>query len=166
MRRRATISPTPILLAIRGKCRSSPRALEPDGQYGYRRRCQPDWAAKRPRRTAESSNSAANLGAEQRRYAIFAPATDPDLLYDDRQRYRKRAFRILDQPCRAFRESIEFGCPAGSHFQRAEPCEAFNTTANGLTSAQSAADTQVTQTVAQINSLTAQIAQLNGQVHN
>jgi flagellar hook-associated protein 1 FlgK len=41
---------------------------------------------------------------------------------------------------------------------------AFNTTANGLTSAQSGADTQVTQTVAQINSLTAQIAQLNGQV--
>ena len=41
---------------------------------------------------------------------------------------------------------------------------AFNTTANGLTSAQSDADTQVTQTVAQINSLTAQIAQLNGQV--
>lgn len=41
---------------------------------------------------------------------------------------------------------------------------AFNTTANGLTSAQSDADTQVTQTVAQINTLTAQIAQLNGQV--
>lgn len=42
--------------------------------------------------------------------------------------------------------------------------QAFNTTANGLTSAQSDADTQVTQTVAQINSLTSQIAQLNGQV--
>ena len=41
---------------------------------------------------------------------------------------------------------------------------AFNTTANGLTSAQSSANTQVTQTVAQINTLTAQIAQLNGQV--
>jgi len=41
---------------------------------------------------------------------------------------------------------------------------AFNSTANGLTSAQSAADTQVTQTVAQINSLTQQIAKLNGQV--
>ncbi len=42
--------------------------------------------------------------------------------------------------------------------------QAFNSTANGLTSAQSGADTQVTQTVAQINSLTTQIAQLNGQV--
>ena len=42
--------------------------------------------------------------------------------------------------------------------------QAFNTTANGLTSAQSDANTQVTQTVAQINSLTSQIAQLNGQV--
>jgi flagellar hook-associated protein 1 FlgK len=42
--------------------------------------------------------------------------------------------------------------------------QAFNTTANGLTSAQSDADSQVTQTVAQINTLTAQIAQLNGQV--
>jgi flagellar hook-associated protein 1 FlgK len=41
---------------------------------------------------------------------------------------------------------------------------AFNTTANGLTSAQSYADGQVTQTVAQINSLTQQIAQLNGQL--
>lgn len=41
---------------------------------------------------------------------------------------------------------------------------AFNTTANGLTSAQSEADGQVTQTVAQINSLTQQIAQLNGQL--
>ena len=40
----------------------------------------------------------------------------------------------------------------------------FNTTANGLTSAQSDADTLVTQNVAQINSLTTQIAQLNGQV--
>ena len=42
--------------------------------------------------------------------------------------------------------------------------QAFSTTANGLTSVQSGADTQVTQTVAQINSLTTQIAQLNGQV--
>ena len=42
--------------------------------------------------------------------------------------------------------------------------QAFNTTANGLTSEQSAMNTQVTQTVAQINSLTQQIAQLNGQV--
>jgi len=41
---------------------------------------------------------------------------------------------------------------------------AFNNTANGLTSAQSYADGQVTQTVAQINSLTSQIAQLNGQL--
>jgi flagellar hook-associated protein 1 FlgK len=41
---------------------------------------------------------------------------------------------------------------------------AFNTTANGLTSAQSDADQQVTQTVAQINSLTTQIARLNGQI--
>jgi len=42
--------------------------------------------------------------------------------------------------------------------------QAFNTTAQGLSSVQSEADGQVTQTVAQINSLTAQIAQLNGQV--
>ncbi|MGA2534434.1 MAG: flagellar hook-associated protein FlgK [Terracidiphilus sp.] len=42
--------------------------------------------------------------------------------------------------------------------------DAFNTTANGLTSAQSSADGQVTQTVAQINSLSSQIAQLNGQL--
>ena len=42
--------------------------------------------------------------------------------------------------------------------------EAFNTTANGLTSAQSSADGLVTTSVAQINSLTQQIAQLNGQV--
>lgn len=42
--------------------------------------------------------------------------------------------------------------------------QSFNTTANGLTSAQSAADQQVTQTVAQINSLTQQIAQLNAQL--
>ena len=41
---------------------------------------------------------------------------------------------------------------------------AFNSTANGLTSVQSDANTQVTQTVAQINSLTKQIAQLSGQV--
>jgi flagellar hook-associated protein 1 FlgK len=42
--------------------------------------------------------------------------------------------------------------------------KAFNTTAQGLTSAQTAADGQVTQTVAQINTLTKQIAQLNGQL--
>jgi flagellar hook-associated protein 1 len=41
---------------------------------------------------------------------------------------------------------------------------AFNSTANGLTSVQSAANTQVTQTIAQINTLTTQIAQLNGQL--
>jgi flagellar hook-associated protein 1 len=41
---------------------------------------------------------------------------------------------------------------------------AFNTTANGLTSAQTAASEQVPETVSQINSLTAQIAQLNGQL--
>ncbi|MGB6720814.1 MAG: flagellar hook-associated protein FlgK [Terracidiphilus sp.] len=42
--------------------------------------------------------------------------------------------------------------------------QSFNTTASGLTSAQSAADQQVTDTVAQINSLTQQIAQLNAQL--
>jgi flagellar hook-associated protein 1 FlgK len=42
--------------------------------------------------------------------------------------------------------------------------QSFHTTANGLTSAQSAADQQVTQTVAQINTLTQQIAQLNSQL--
>jgi flagellar hook-associated protein 1 FlgK len=42
--------------------------------------------------------------------------------------------------------------------------DAFNTTAQGLTTAQSGADSQVTQTVAQINSLTKQIAQLNQQL--
>jgi len=42
--------------------------------------------------------------------------------------------------------------------------QAFNTTANGLTTVQSAMNTQVTQTVAQINSLTQQIAKLNGQL--
>ena len=42
--------------------------------------------------------------------------------------------------------------------------QSFNTAANGLTSAQSSADQQVTQTVAQINSLTQQIAQLNSQL--
>jgi flagellar hook-associated protein 1 FlgK len=42
--------------------------------------------------------------------------------------------------------------------------KAFNTTANGLTSVQSGADSQVTQTVAQINTLTTQIASLNGQL--
>ncbi|MGD0797098.1 MAG: flagellar hook-associated protein FlgK [Acidobacteriaceae bacterium] len=41
---------------------------------------------------------------------------------------------------------------------------AFNTTADALTSAQSYADGQVTQTVSQINTLTQQIAQLNGQL--
>ena len=40
----------------------------------------------------------------------------------------------------------------------------FNTTAGGLTGAQSDADGQVTQTVAQINTLTQQIAQLNGEL--
>lgn len=40
----------------------------------------------------------------------------------------------------------------------------FNSTANGLNSAQTAADAEVSQTVAQINSLTKQIAQLNGQL--
>ena len=42
--------------------------------------------------------------------------------------------------------------------------ESFNTTANGLETAQSQADQQVTQTVSQINSLSQQIAQLNGQL--
>lgn len=42
--------------------------------------------------------------------------------------------------------------------------ESFNTTAQGLTSAQSSADQQVTETVAQINSITQQIAQLNAQI--
>jgi|HubBroStandDraft_5_1064220.scaffolds.fasta_scaffold07309_5 flagellar hook-associated protein 1 FlgK len=42
--------------------------------------------------------------------------------------------------------------------------QSFNSTANGLTSAQSAADQQVTTTVAQINSLSQQIAQLNAQL--
>jgi len=42
--------------------------------------------------------------------------------------------------------------------------QSFNTTANGLTTAQSAADQQVTETVGQINSLTQQIAQLNAQL--
>jgi flagellar hook-associated protein 1 FlgK len=40
----------------------------------------------------------------------------------------------------------------------------FNSTANGLSSAQSAANQQVTQTVAEINSLTQQIARLNAQL--
>lgn len=40
----------------------------------------------------------------------------------------------------------------------------FNSTANGLTSAQTSADQQVTTTVAQINSLSQQIAQLNAQL--
>jgi flagellar hook-associated protein 1 len=42
--------------------------------------------------------------------------------------------------------------------------KSFNATASALTSAQSQADQQVTQTVAQINSLTQQIAQLNVQL--
>jgi flagellar hook-associated protein 1 len=42
--------------------------------------------------------------------------------------------------------------------------QAFNTTAAGLTSAQSQADGQVTSFVSQINSLTQQIAQLNGEL--
>ncbi len=42
--------------------------------------------------------------------------------------------------------------------------QSFNTTASGLTSAQTDADQQVTQTVAQINSLSQQIAQLNAQL--
>lgn len=41
---------------------------------------------------------------------------------------------------------------------------AFNSTANGLQTAQSDADSQVTQTVAQINTVTQQIAQLNAQI--
>ncbi|HVT99201.1 MAG TPA: flagellar hook-associated protein FlgK [Acidobacteriaceae bacterium] len=40
----------------------------------------------------------------------------------------------------------------------------FNNTAGGLMTAQSGADSQVTQTVAQINSITAKIAQLNAQL--
>jgi flagellar hook-associated protein 1 FlgK len=42
--------------------------------------------------------------------------------------------------------------------------QAFNTTANGLTSAQSSANGLVTTSVAQINTVTQQIAQLNGQI--
>jgi flagellar hook-associated protein 1 FlgK len=42
--------------------------------------------------------------------------------------------------------------------------DSFNTTSAGLASVQSAADQQVTQTVAQINTLTKQIAQLNAQL--
>jgi len=42
--------------------------------------------------------------------------------------------------------------------------ESFNTTASGLESAQSQADQQVTQSVSEINSLSQQIAQLNGQL--
>ena len=42
--------------------------------------------------------------------------------------------------------------------------QAFNTTANGLSSAQSSANGLVTTSVAQINELTQQIAKLNGQV--
>ncbi len=41
---------------------------------------------------------------------------------------------------------------------------AFNSTANGLASVQSAANSEVTQTIAQINTLTSQIASLNGQL--
>jgi flagellar hook-associated protein 1 len=43
--------------------------------------------------------------------------------------------------------------------------QSFNAAANGLTAEQSAMNTQVTDTVGQINSLTQQIAQLNGQVY-
>jgi flagellar hook-associated protein 1 len=43
--------------------------------------------------------------------------------------------------------------------------QSFNSTAAGLTSAQSEADGTVTQTVAQINTLTSQIAKLNGEVN-
>jgi len=42
--------------------------------------------------------------------------------------------------------------------------KSFNTTAQGLAGAQSSADSQVTQTVSQINTITAQIASLNGQL--
>jgi flagellar hook-associated protein 1 len=42
--------------------------------------------------------------------------------------------------------------------------QSFNTTASGLTTAQTDADQQVSQTVSQINSLTQQIAQLNSQL--
>lgn len=42
--------------------------------------------------------------------------------------------------------------------------QAFNATADGLTSAQSSADSLVTSSVAQINTLTQQIAKLNGQI--
>jgi flagellar hook-associated protein 1 FlgK len=42
--------------------------------------------------------------------------------------------------------------------------QSFNTTSEGLTSARTAADQQVTETVGQINSLTQQIAQLNAQL--
>ena len=42
--------------------------------------------------------------------------------------------------------------------------ESFNTTASGLSTAQTTADQQVTQTVAQINTLSQQIAQLNSQL--
>ena len=42
--------------------------------------------------------------------------------------------------------------------------QAFNSTANGLATVQSEMDTQVTQTVAQVNSLSQQIAKLNGQI--
>jgi flagellar hook-associated protein 1 len=42
--------------------------------------------------------------------------------------------------------------------------QSFNTTSEGLTSAQTDADQQVTSTVAQINSLTSQIASLNAQL--
>ena len=42
--------------------------------------------------------------------------------------------------------------------------KSFNTTANALNSAQSSADQQVTQTVAQINTLSQQIAKLNSQL--
>lgn len=44
--------------------------------------------------------------------------------------------------------------------------QSFNSTAAGLTSAQTAADQQVSDNVGQINSLTSQIAQLNSQLSN
>ncbi len=51
------------------------------------------------------------------------PAADSDQLHDDGRRHNERAFRILEQPGPVIRESIEFGSPAGSDFERAEPGE-------------------------------------------
>jgi flagellar hook-associated protein 1 len=62
------------------------------------------------------------------------------------------------------------GSPSNSATQQAvlsdgkNLAQAFNSTANGLTAVQSQMNTQVTQTVAQINSLSQQIAQLNGKL--